>query len=223
MMINKTALRSASVAAVILAASCAAPVNDGQSPSSDPAVNHPISVEPQFTTIKLSFSAPEAGLLPDDTARFEAFVADYLSRGSGSISVSAPAGPASAQALDYFGERLFSMGVSRSRILVGTHQGNGQVEVGFIAYSAHTAACGDWDENLGSTSANRPSKNLGCAVQSNIAAQVANPRDLVEMRASDPADAGRRATVIGNYEQGKPTAAQKDPDQSGEVSTVNKE
>jgi len=218
----KIVLRTASVAAVILAASCAAPFNDGDGLKSDPALNHPITVEPHFTSIKLNFSAPQAGLMPDDTARLDAFVADYLSRGSGSISVSAPVGPDANATLEYFGERLFSMGVQRSRILVGTHAGDPRVEIGFIAYSAHTDACGDWSDSVADTAANRVTKNFGCSIQSNIAAQIADPRDLIEMRASDPADATRRAVVLDAYEKGKITAAEKNDAQSGAVSEVSK-
>ena len=137
-------LRILSVATLLLAGSCAAPMNDGHGLMNDGAANHPISVSPAYTSLKLPFSAPQAGLLPDDSARFDAFVADYLSRGDGSISVSAAVGPDAPAALSYFSERLASMGVPRSRILVGTHQGDGRVEIGFIAYSAHTDACGDW-------------------------------------------------------------------------------
>ena len=220
----KNVLRGAAVAAVLLAGSCAAPVNDGNAPMSDPALNHPIAVEPHFTTLKLSFSAPQAGLLPDDAARLDAFVADYLSRGSGSISISAPAGADAQTALGYFGTRLFNMGVPRSRILVGTHDGGDpRVEVGFIAYSARTDDCGDWSENLGDTAANLPAKNFGCAVQKNIAAQLADPRDLIEMRPADSADATRRAAVVDKYEKGQPTAAVKTSEQSGAVSDVNKQ
>ena len=218
----KIALRTIAVLAVLLAGSCAAPFNDGDGLVNDPMVNHPITVEPHFTSIKLSFSAPQAGLLPDDAARLDGFVADYLSRGSGSISVSAPTGPYAVAALDYFGERLFSMGVQRSRILVGTHEGDGRVEIGFISYSAHADECGDWSKNLGDTASNLPSANFGCAVQKNVAAQVADPRDLIEMRAGEPADATRRAVVLDNYEKGKVTAAEKSKDQSGAVSDVNK-
>jgi len=160
--------------------------------------------------------------LPDDAARLDGFVADYLSRGSGSISVSAPTGPYAVAALDYFGERLVLMGVQRSRILVGTHEGDGRVEIGFISYSAHADECGDWSKNLGDTASNLPSANFGCAVQKNVAAQVADPRDLIEMRAGEPADATRRAVVLDNYEKGKVTAAEKSKDQSGAVSDVNK-
>ncbi len=223
MMNLKDILRIASVAAVLLAGSCAAPMNDGTTFSNDPAVNHPIAVEPHFTALKVNFSAADAGLLPNDAARFEAFVADYVSRGSGSISISAPQGTDSAEVIRYFGTRLFEMGVPRSRILVGTHDGTDpRVEIGFIAYAASTKACGDWSKNLGETAANAPSPNFGCAVQANVAAQIADPRDLVEMRASDPADASRRAVVIGNYEQGKITSSEKSQDQSGAVADVGK-
>jgi len=222
MTVMKNVLRAASLVAVILAGSCAAPFNDGSGLMNDPAVNHPITVEPHFTSIKLSFSAPQAGLLPDDTARLDAFVADYLSRGSGSISVSAASGPEATAALEYFGQRLFSMGVQRSRILVGTHEGDPRVEIGFIAYSAHTDECGDWSDNAADTADNRPTKNFGCANQKNVAAQIADPRDLVEMRPSDPADATRRAVVLDNYEKGKVTAADKSDAQSGAVSEIGK-
>jgi pilus assembly protein CpaD len=214
-------LRFAAVGAVLLAGSCASPTDELS--RADPAANHPIAVEPHMASIKLSFSVPEAGLLPDEAARFEAFVADYLSRGSGSISVSAPEGSDSTAALSYFGGRLFTMGVPRSRILVGTHQGaDARVEIGFISYVARTDPCGDWSDNVALTYDNRTSRNFGCAVQHNIAAQVADPRDLIEMRPSDPSDAARRAAVIDNYEKGKVTAADKSKDQSGAVSEVNK-
>jgi pilus assembly protein CpaD len=223
MTMTKTVLRVASIAAVVLAGSCAAPFNGGDGLVADPAANHPIVVEPHFNAIKLSFSAPEAGLLPDDSDKFAAFVADYLSRGSGSISISAPPGQDARATFDYFSTRLFNMGVPKSRIMVGTHEGNDQrVELGFIAYKASTAPCGDWSENTANTAGNRTAANFGCAVQQNIAAQVADPRDLIEMRPSDPPDATRRAQVIDNYEKGRVTAADKSKDQSGAVSDVNK-
>lgn len=219
----KNALRTASVAAVLLAGSCAAPINDGNGLSSDPAANHPIMVEPHFTSIKLSFSASQAGLLPDDAEKLDAFVADYLSRGSGSISVSAPAGQESTAAISYFGTRLFEMGVPRSRILVGTHEGaDARIEIGFIAYQARTNPCGDWSRNLADTAANQTPANLGCAIQTNIAAQVADPRDLIEMRPTDPSDATRRAVVLDNYEKGKITSSEKTADQSSVIAGVGK-
>ncbi len=217
-------LRYASVGAVLLAGSCAAPFNDGSALSNDGAVNHPITVAPQAVDLKLPFSAPEAGLLPDDAARLSAFVADYLQHGNGSLSVSVPAGGDSPAAISYFGERLASMGVPRSRILVGTHDvanGDTRVDINYITYVARTAPCGDWSKSLADTASNQSSPNFGCAVQQNIAAMVSDPRDLLQPRPMAASDAARRNTVIENYEKGKVTSADKTADQSAKVSDMS--
>jgi pilus assembly protein CpaD len=57
-------------------------------------------------------------------------------------------------------------------------------------------------------------------VQHNIAAMVADPRDLVAPRPMGDADAKRRETVMTQYQLGLPTASQKTQDQSGKVSDV---
>jgi pilus assembly protein CpaD len=62
--------------------------------------------------------------------------------------------------------------------------------------------------------------DFGCSVQQNIAAMVADPKDLVAPREMGPGDAVRRATLVKQYETGAVTAAAKSQDQSGAVSTV---
>jgi type IV pilus biogenesis protein CpaD/CtpE len=52
---------------------------------------------------------------------------------------------------------------------------------------------------------------------------IADPRDLQAQRAMDGGDANRAATVIGNYEAGRPTPAEKAQGQSGAVSDVGKQ
>jgi pilus assembly protein CpaD len=215
-------LRFAAVAAVMLAASCAAPINDGTGLSSDGAANHPITVEPHAQTIKLSFSAPDAGLMPDDAARFEAFVDAYRDHGDGAISVTVPSGPDASATISYFGQKLASAGVAPERILVGTREvvnGDRRVEIGYIAFTARTAPCGDWSESLADTSANATAPDFGCSVQQNIAAQIADPRDLMRPRDETASDAVRRATVTDKYEKGQITQADKNKaDKSNEQS-----
>jgi len=220
---TRNALRIASLAAILLAGSCAAPINDGSGLSPDGALNHPISVMPQNESIALPFSAPDAGLMPEDAARFSAFVAAYLERGSGAISVSAPSGSEASAAIAYFGERLASLGVPRDHILVGTHDGAGdsRVQIGYVGVVAHTEPCGDWSKSLADTADNATAPNFGCAVQQNIAAMVTDPRDLVSPHPMTDADATRRQTVLDNYEKGKVTASDKTQDQSGKVSDLS--
>jgi pilus assembly protein CpaD len=217
-------LRYASVAAVVLAGSCASPINDDGSRFADPAVNHPFAVEPQYIEIVFAAPSPAAGLNPADAGRFGAFVADFLEKGSGAISVSVPDGAGSDDTIAYFGEKLASLGVPRTRILVGSHAvaSDTRVKLGYMGYSARLEKCGDWSSDASGTASNEPMPNYGCATQHNIAAQVSDPRDLVEPRALSPADAARRATVMGKYEKGETTASTKTEDQSGKVSEIGK-
>jgi pilus assembly protein CpaD len=222
--------RFVSLAALLLAGSCASPMNDGTGFVTDPEQNHPIAVEPAYHTIRLPYSASDAGLMPDDAARFSIFVADYMSGGNGAISITAPPGVSANAAIGYFGERLAQFGVPRDRILVGTRAqaDDGKIEIGFVAYKAHVENCtpgGDWSKDWADTADNQPPPNYGCAVQHNIAAQVADPRDLVEPRTMDASDAVRRNTVMGHYEKGEVTQADKHTadkpvEQSGQSSEI---
>jgi pilus assembly protein CpaD len=214
-------LRVASLFAILAAGSCASPTNSGNL-FDDPVANHPIQVQPSYHTLKLGFSAPDAGLMPDDAQKFDAFVGDFMQHGNGAISISAPAGRDASAAIAYFGERLAAAGVPRDRILVGTHEGtgDGRIELGYIGYQASTASCGDWSADLAFTADNQVSPNFGCAVQNNLAAEIADPRDLVAPRTMGTGDAARRAVVYDNYKNGKPTGATTTADQSGAVSDV---
>jgi pilus assembly protein CpaD len=220
--------RFASVAAMLLAGSCASPENDGTGPVTDPMVNHPIAVEPSYKTLAVPFSAGEAGLMPDDAQRFDNFAAQYLATGNGAISITAPQGSGANAAIGYFAERLASLGVPRERILVGTSGAGDKVEIGFVSYSAHVENCargGDWSVDASGSADNSPMPNFGCSVQRNIAAQVADPRDLVDARTMDDGDATRRQAVVGHYEKGEITQADKHTtdksvEQSGESSEI---
>jgi pilus assembly protein CpaD len=220
---TRNILRAASLVAVLAAGSCASPTDPGNL-FDDPVVNHPIQVQPNYHTLKLAFSAPDAGLMPDDAQKFDAFVGDFMQHGNGAISISVPPGGDSNAAIAYFGERLAAAGVPRDRILVGTREagGDGRVELGYIGYQASTPPCGDWSVDLSFTADNQVAPNFGCSVQHNVAAQVADPRDLIAPRPMGSGDATRRATVYNNYKDGKPTGATMTQDQSGAVSDVAK-
>ena len=219
----KILLRGLSLAAVLMAGSCAAPTQDASHTMEDGAVNHPIEVEPAYQSIRLYYSPADAGISPADQARFDSFVADYQEHGNGSIAVSAPAGINSQAMIGFFAQRINDMGVAKNHILVASHDapdGDMRVEINYVSYQAHTDKCGDWSENLSYTADNLTPKNFGCAVQHNIAAEIADPRDLLGPRTTENASAIRRATVVNNYEKGAVTSATKSADQSAPGSGV---
>jgi pilus assembly protein CpaD len=206
----KIAFRGLSLAAVLLAGSCAGPDHNPGGTFEDGGTNHPITVEPSYKSLKLSFAA--GGLSNTDAAMLEAFVHDYGAHGNGSIAVSAPANEDSRGAVTWFADRINALGISRDHILVSTHEaaaGDNKVEIDYVAYQAHADRCGDWSEDLAYTMENTTPRNFGCSFQHNIAAQVADPRDLIAPRPMDGSDAVRRATMVTNYEQGNVTQANK--------------
>jgi pilus assembly protein CpaD len=206
----KIFLRGVSLATVLLAGSCAGPDHNPGAMFEDGIANHPITVEPSYKSLKLSYSA--AGLSNTDAALLRAFVQEYSEHGNGSIAVSAPANEDSRGAITWFADHINAMGVSRDQILVATHDAptnDMRVEINYVAYQAHTAACGDWSEDLAVTLDNGTPKNFGCSVQHNIAAMVSDPRDLMNPRPMDGSDANRRAAVVGHYERGEPSQATK--------------
>ena len=90
------------------------------------------------------------------------------------------------------------------------------VLVGYETLSARVPQCGREWGNLTRTANNQSSANFGCAVTANLAAQIANPRDIVAPRTMTPVDAARRSVVLARYRAGQPTAASREDLVSGQ-------
>jgi pilus assembly protein CpaD len=219
--LTQNLFRGFCLAAVLVAGSCT--FHKDADNFDDPIANHPITVEPSYQSIKVSYSG--GALAPADAPKLEAFLNDYRQHGNGKIAISVPAGAGMQQTVVALANQINETGISRDRILVATRDagtGGSQVELNYISYQAHTAACGDWSENLAYTADNRTASNFGCATQHNMAMMVADPRDLMEPRPMDGSNAARRQAVIGNYEAGKPTSSEKSADQKTSVSDIGR-
>ena len=101
----------------------------------------------------------------------------------------------------------------------------GTIRVNYPKMAAETGPCGLWPHDVGPTYdllhwANKPHWNHGCASQRNLAAQVANPADLVQPRAEGPVLASRRATAIEKYRKGEATATQYPDSNKGKISDL---
>ncbi|HTM80577.1 CpaD family pilus assembly protein [Asticcacaulis sp.] len=96
------------------------------------------------------------------------------------------------------------------------------VTVNIVNFRARTYACGQTWENLAATRNNTAYQNFGCAVSSNLAAQIADPRDLQTPRAATPVDMGRRSAVLDKYRKGEVTSSAKDDNATGAISNAIK-
>ena len=76
------------------------------------------------------------------------------------------------------------------------------VRVSFLAMRAQTNKCGRWPEDILDDYENKHYADFGCSYQNNLAAQVADPADLLGPRKQSPIDAENRGVVIGVYQDG---------------------
>lgn len=124
-------------------------------------------------------------------------------------------------AVDY----LQSIGLAPERLKIGrfeTDVSNAPVVVSYHGVEAYGPDCNrNWD-SMTSTGANNVTKHFGCAQAANLAAMVADPRDLIRPAPEGPADATRRGVVLGKYRKGETSSTAKDEQASGAVSQTVK-
>lgn len=173
---------------------------------------HPIVLAQAPTSADL-FPVGDA-LDPQSVAKIQAFAERYREYGRGQITILAPASrrDASARLVNEIRKTLFASGV-RGYVSVGAYPVSdpalaSPVRLIFQGLKATVPSrCGQWPSDLASGSSvegwkNSSFENFGCATQSVLAAQVDDPRDLAESRASGPPDEQMRLRAIGNVRKG---------------------
>ena len=157
---------------------------------------------------------------PRQTADIDAFMLEYRRYGRGILLMEVPQGvpPAVAQAVARTAAALSRLGgqsgVGAREIAVTGYAASAPtlaapIRLSFQRMQAKVAdQCGLWPQDLGTSSfqfdySNRPSWNLGCAMQSTVAAQVADPVDLVRGRPEGRIDTVKRVRDIGQLRDGK--------------------
>lgn len=92
-----------------------------------------------------------------------------------------------------------------------------------VTYSRSVVyACNQTWENLSATAKNETYANFGCAMNSNLAAQIADPRDIGRAASRTPSDALRRSDILTKYRKGEATSSAKDEQAKGTISDAVK-
>lgn len=214
----------------IAATACTAPpLNNDARHYYDVQEQFPITVEPQVATLAVQVDGGLNSLGRGEEQRIAAFAQRWKARGQGLMNVATPSGGGdSAEAVAQVKKVLAANGIDKGAVQFTTYNpasGDTQapITLSFVAYAAMAADCGgDWSRNLGFEPRNMPRPEFGCSSQHNLAAIVADPRDLIEPQTSDPADALRRSIVIEKYQQGAATQTVRDQTlDTGQSSSVD--
>lgn len=203
----------AAAAAVALLAGCG---NMGRTDSvvvgsvpDDYRTNHPIMIAEKDIVIDLPVGPTDRGMTGTQKVALEGFLVDYDRSAAPMLSIMAPAGSRNAAAASHaaseFARYAKKQGVPASRISISSYQVqaadvSAPVRVMFTAMAAQTNKCGRWPADLADTTDNKHYANFGCSYQNNLAAQIANPADLLGPRKQTEIDAENRTRVIDVYQ-----------------------
>lgn len=141
------------------------------------------------------------------------FAKDFARHGRSGMTAAVPQGARAGVSMAAIHSAL-SEGGAGGRVQVVPYaadpsQGAAPVRLSFVKLQAKVdSKCGQWPADLAGGGTleswhNRPHHNLGCSYQSMIAAQVADPVDLVRPRSEGAIDVGRRTKDIEALRKGE--------------------
>ena len=217
--VNRSALILLGAACVGLSA-CASTEVQGPPPLT-PTSRFVLQVEPGIDRIALAVH--DQGLSGNQQAALSALAGRFAAARADVIHVEAPAGddPVAARAAWGVRDALASLGVPAERVVVTAYAApnpRAPVLAGFEVLRAHVPNCAAMQQPVGANFSNQPSAAFGCAVTANLAAQIANPRDIVTPAEMGPADSARRGKVLEVYRAGTITSASQEPLVNGRIS-----
>lgn len=185
---------------------------DGMTTGSIPddyRTRHPITLTEVEHTLDIPVASGDHRITIGMQDSINGFIADYKSRSSGVIQILSPEGSMNAGAANAARRQIRSLmvqaGVPSPKIIESRYTAApvgdaAPIRLSYVATTAVTNPCGQWPEDAANnTFENKNYYNFGCATQNNLAAQIANPMDLVTPRAMTPIDATQRGKVISDY------------------------
>ena len=175
---------------------------------------------------QIAIGLHRSGLTATQKAALGQFVSQWRDDGGGVVSVRTPVDggdPAMARRMqDEASAYLIQLGVPRERVQVSGYASNRAPGAPLLAsyerFEAQGPNCSSGWADLTATGHNSTFGHFGCAVTANIAAQIANPRDLIAPAVMTPGDNVRRAQVLDKYRKGEVTSSAKDDQADGKTS-----
>ncbi|MDX8493409.1 CpaD family pilus assembly protein [Mesorhizobium sp. VK22B] len=209
--IRRSVVPALAIALAASLAGCAGWHSDSVTVGSIPddyRTNHPIVIAEKNQKIDLPVGAGDRGMTGAQRDSLLGFLDSYDRSAAPTLTIATPVGSANQAAASAasrdFARLAMAAGVKRNRIVMTSYQSavpeaSAPVRVAFVAVRAQTDKCGRWPDDLAETSENKHYADFGCSYQNNLAAQMANPNDLIGPRKQSDIDAENRSAVIDVY------------------------
>lgn len=204
-----------------LAVTGCASMSGGPEAPMTPLSRYSLQVEPGLDRIALAVH--DQGLSSNQHAALRDLAARYDASGAGQVRIESPAGDDPVAVEQAWAVRAFlqAAGVPGDRIQMAAYNApdpRAPVLAGFETVRAHIPDCSREARDMGARTSNQSSSGLGCAITANMAAQIADPRDILGARPMTPADSGRAAVVFDNYRRGQISSTPQEPLVNGRIS-----
>jgi pilus assembly protein CpaD len=169
------------------------------------AVNAPVVTRANYV---LDVAAPGGALPASEAARLDGWFRSLGLRYGDMIYVDAPYGDLARADIERVAGQYGLLVTSGAPVTAGPVQ-SGNVRVIVSRTEAVVPNCPDWERPSSPDFNNRSMPNFGCGVNSNLAAMVANPEDLIHGREGDGSgDAMTASKAVGAYWSAKPTGTE---------------
>jgi pilus assembly protein CpaD len=197
--------------AVALLSGCSAMKRDSITVGSVPddyRTNHPIVIAEKEQVLDLPVGASDRGMTGMQKTAIQGFIASYDRSAAPVVRILIPSGAANdvaaADAARDMVHVLKRNGVPGGRISIIPYQASSveasaPVRISYMAMRAQTDRCGRWPDDILKDADNKHYANFGCSYQNNLAAQIANPADLLAPRKQTEIDAENRDNAIAQY------------------------
>ncbi|WP_187969018.1 CpaD family pilus assembly protein [Aquibium microcysteis] len=200
-------LLAAAAAAVLTGCARRDSITVGSVPD-DYRTNHPIVIAEQEEKIDLPVGVGDNAMSRIQRTALNGYLADYDERAGAPITILYPSGSANAVAAGLvatdISHYLHGRGIPAGRVVsmpyeAGAPEASPPIRVSYRRMKASTGPCGRWPADIANTVDNKHYANFGCAYQNNLAAQMANPADLLGPRAPGDIDAENRGDALDDY------------------------
>ncbi|ODA66389.1 Pilus biogenesis CpaD protein [Methyloligella halotolerans] len=186
---------------------------------SNPNERHPILVSNAEARLDIPVYAGSYGMTSSQESQLNSYLADFRRNKGSQLVINAPVGGDERATRAVFTDvkrALRRYGFTENSVVLQSYspgyKSTRAIRLTYERFVAKGPTCPDWSENLAWDPNNQPYPNMGCATQRNLAAQVANPRDLVQPADQTPRSSERRDTVWGKYIAGEVTGADWTPE-----------
>jgi len=190
---------------------------------------HPIQVGRGSLFMAIPIGANDKKLSSEKRNELTSFLHYYRDQGTGRLRIKMPSNgryqQAARKVLSDMQYEIERMSIGPESIRAQKYRAGGaypEIRLSFERYVANGPDCSGWNENLAQSENNKNAKSWGCATQNNLAAMVANPRDLKGPRGWSPRDARRRDAVWDKFVKGESTGSKRSEDERVDASGIQK-